>query len=266
MDIVKDIRQDLPGTGTRKLIYLLKENYGIRYGRDKLFALLDRENLLIRQRHRKPRTTWSGHPFPVYPNLVKDIVPMRPNEVWVSDITYIKTVEGFKYLFLITDMYSRKIVGWSLAADMRAEHALEALRMALAQKGDGGLSTIHHSDRGTQYCCSDYVAALKADSIKISMTEKGDPRENAYAERINGTIKNEFLKHISCAPDEFQTAVCNSIQAYNVLRPHASIDYMTPEEAHARSGEIKRRWKHYPWYHKDNQKENVTFAAATNQG
>lgn len=254
LQIICDIRQICPRIGTRKLQYMLLQEYGIAYGRDRLFELLERENLLVRQRHRKPRTTWSGHIFPVYPNLVADLIPSRPNEVWVSDITYIRTEDGFQYLFLITDMYSRKIVGWELAKDLGTEHALVALEQAIAQKKDDN-PTIHHSDRGTQYCCAAYVGRLKNAGIHISMTEKGDPRENAYAERVNGTIKNEFLKPINPTQATLRIAVAIAINNYNSKRPHLSLGNLTPDIAHTMTGPIKRHWKHYPWYSKDNSKK-----------
>ena len=127
-EMVQDIRRRCPGVGTRKLQKMLDKYYNVNYGRDRLFALLDRHGLLLRRRHRQPRTTFSGHIFPVYPNLLKEIAPMRPNQVWVSDITYIRMKDGFMYLFLITDMYSRKIVGWALADNMMAKNAVAALR------------------------------------------------------------------------------------------------------------------------------------------
>lgn len=130
-EMVQDIRRRCPGVGTRKLQKMLDKYYNVNYGRDRLFALLDRHGLLLRRRHRQPRTTFSGHIFPVYPNLLKEIAPMRPNQVWVSDITYIRMKDGFMYLFLITDMYSRKIVGWALADNMMAKNAVAALRMAI---------------------------------------------------------------------------------------------------------------------------------------
>lgn len=258
--MVKDIRNRCPRVGTRKLQKMLEKYYGLNYGRDKLFALLERHNLLVRQRHRKPRTTYSGHIFPVYPNLVKEIVPSRPNEVWVSDITYVSVDGKFLYLFLITDMYSRKIVGWALAENMEAKNAVAALRMAIGQKADLRLQTIHHSDKGTQYCCAEYVKILKSHDFLISMTEAPDPRENAYAERINGTIKNEFIKPLKVTKDNVDMLVSEAINTYNTFRIHSSISWLTPEEAHHGEGPLERKWKHYPWYHKDNSEKNDNFA------
>lgn len=259
-EMVCDIRKRCPGVGTRKLQKMLDKYYNISYGRDRLFSLLDRHGMLLRRKYRQPRTTFSGHLFPVYPNLVKEIVPMRPNEVWVSDITYLHVENGFMYLFLITDMYSRKIVGWALADNMMSDNAVAALRMAIAQKADLRLPTIHHSDKGSQYCCTAYVRVLKRHNIQISMTEAKDPRENAYAERINGIIKNEFIKQLkplrSNAKDIVETAIYN----YNFFRIHTSIEWLTPEEAHHTEGVLERKWKHYPWYHKDKSEKNIIFA------
>lgn len=259
VEIISDIRSRCPGVGTRKLQHMLSDHFSISYGRDRLFELLDKEKMLLRQRHRAPRTTWSGHIFPTYPNLVRDIIPTRPNEVWVSDITYIKIDNEFLYLFLITDMYSRKIVGWELASDMQATHAIKALRQALEQKGESKLPTIHHSDRGSQYCCSSYVAELRQSEILISMTEKGDPRENAYAERINGTLKNEFLKKLNPTEETARTMTQKAIEAYNHIRPHSSIGYMTPAKAHTQTGPLKRLWKTYPWYRTKVSAQSNTF-------
>lgn len=252
IDICGTIREECPGVGGRKLQEMLLQNYGVTCGRDRLFAMLDRAGMLLRQRHRAPRTTYSGHVMAVYPNLVRNLIPLRPNQVWVSDITYVRVENEFMYLFLITDMYSRKIVGWCLADNMGTSNAMKALRMALAQRKDPSLPTIHHSDRGTQYCCSAYVRLLKKNYVEISMTENGDPRENAYAERINGTIKNEFLKNRVLTKENAQSVVAKDIDAYNYIRPHNSIARLTPAAAHEQSGELRRMWRHYPWYHKEN--------------
>lgn len=250
LEIVRDIRKDCPGVGTRKLHWMLKETYGQKFGRDQLFALLDREQMLLRQRHRHPKTTDSNHSLKKWPNLVKAMVPTRPNQVWVSDITYVKVDGETMYLFLITDMYSRKIVGWVFSDNMEAENAIIALKMAIRQRKGKGLPTIHHSDRGSQYCSTKYVNLLKKHGIDISMTESGDPRDNAYAERVNGTIKNEFLRSLNPSKDNVAEMVKSSITTYNERRPHASIAYLTPSVAHTMEGEIERMWKKYPWYSK----------------
>lgn len=266
IEMVREIRSRCPGVGTRKLQKMLEKFYGLNYGRDRLFALLNSQNMLLRGRHRKPRTTFSGHLFPVYPNRVRDLVPMRPNEVWVSDITYIRVEGNIMYLFLITDMYSRKIVGWSLANNMMAENAVAALRMAISQKADLRLQTIHHSDKGTQYCCADYVKILKLHNFIISMTEASDPRENAYAERVNGIVKNEFLRHLSPILSNASMVVNEAIRNYNTFRIHSSISWLTPEEAHLCEGPLERMWKKYPWYHKDKSEENAKFASIHPKG
>lgn len=273
VEIVRDIRTEMPRIGTRKLQQILEHEYGVKCGRDRLFRILGDEFMLVRQRHRRPRTTNSGHPYPVYPNIIASITPERPNHVWVSDITYIRVDDRFVYLFLVTDMFSRKIVGWSLADDMSASHAVEALRMALRQRKGKGVETIHHSDRGTQYCCAEYVSLLRKNNIVISMTENGDPRENAYAERVNGTIKNEFLKPLKPTREKVRDLVKFSISTYNDKRPHFSLmtltdDHilLTPSAAHAMTEEFGRGWKNYPWYSKRDSEKSVIFAPDTTQG
>lgn len=266
VEIIRDIRSEMPRIGVRKLRQLLILDYGLYCGRDRLFDILRRERLLVKRRRRKPRTTYSGHIFPVYPNLVSSLTPVRPNHVWVSDITYVRVEGRFMYLFLITDMFSRKVIGWSLADDMAVPHALEALKMALRQRKGKGVETIHHSDRGSQYCCAEYVRLLKRHGISISMTENGDPRENAYAERVNGTIKEEFINPLNPGRSSVLRVVRESISTYNDRRPHASLVILTPEPvmltpsaAHSMECEPMRGWKHYPWYRKDIPNGNATF-------
>jgi transposase InsO family protein len=192
---VKRIRKDLPRVGTDKLYFLLNNFFTahkIQMGRDKLYALLRAHNLLIKRNKRRAITTNSNHPFYKYPNLVKDFIPARSNELWVSDITYVLLPGKFAYLSLITDAYSKKIIGWSLQENLQLKGPLEALRMALEHSRRNLDHLIHHSDRGTQYCSHEYIKLLKKHEIGISMTLDGDPGENAIAERVNGTIKNEF--------------------------------------------------------------------------
>lgn len=195
VECIHQIRQEMPGAGGRKLQVVLKRDYGIDIGRDSLFSLLREQNLLIKQRIHRTRTTFSDHGLRVYPDLRKDFKPTGINRLWVADITYIwlGKEHGFHYLFLITDAYSKKIVGWSVADNMRHENAVAALRMALKQckKGD---RPIHHSDKGLQYCAKAYVAILNRRKMPISMTEGYDPRNNSIAERVNGILKEEFLK------------------------------------------------------------------------
>ena len=193
---VRRLRFDLPSIGVDVLHYQLTEfrrQHGIKVGRDKLANLLRDSGLLIKRRTRYAKTTWSGHRFYKYPNLTIGKTVLAPNRLWVSDITYILIARGFLYLSLITDAYSRKIVGWALDTSLGACGPLSALRMALkANKSRLSNDLIHHSDRGVQYCCYEYIALLKGNKIAISMTEQGDPYENALAERMNRTIKEEM--------------------------------------------------------------------------
>jgi transposase InsO family protein len=234
--------------GTRKLLgemnSFLKAHH-FQIGRDAMFDLLAERGLLVTKRKRRGCiTTFSKHRFKKYPNIIRDFIPIAPNQLWVSDITYIHLDEGFAYLSLITDAYSRKIVGFYLSKDLSANGPLQALRMALkANQNIGDL--IHHSDRGVQYCCDAYVKLLKDKKIKISMTENGDPLENAIAERVNGILKQELLEEVF--PD-FATAardVAIACSTYNHLRPHGSIDNLKPVDAHQQIGAINKRWKNY---------------------
>ena len=179
-----------------------------------------------------------------YSNLIRELDVQHPEQLWVSDITYIRLTNEFAYLSLITDAYSRKIVGFCLRNDLSAEGCMKALRMALSNRQYRQQPLIHHSDRGTQYCCKEYVDLLIDHKIAISMTENGDPYENALAERVNVIIKSEFkLYSSSSGIEETEKLVVTSINNYNNLRPHASCDYLTPEQAHLMTGNIKKRWK-----------------------
>lgn len=257
---VLEIRKTQKRLGARKLLFKLEsfiEDHQITIGRDAFFNLLSERNLLVRKRkRRKPITTFSDHWMRKYPNLIEGFYPTAPNQLWVSDITYIVVGYGFAYLSLVTDAYSRKIVGFYLSKDLSAEGCIRALEMALDNNPVLG-RLIHHSDRGSQYCCSDYVKILNDNFIKISMTQNGDPRENAIAERVNGILKDELLEksHLN-----YKVAIHNvsiAISIYNHQRPHGSIDYLTPIEAHFRSGKLKRRWKNYYSKKKDMELEPV---------
>ncbi|MGK2861189.1 MAG: IS3 family transposase [Chitinophagaceae bacterium] len=245
---VLSIRKDLPRLGTRKLHYLVQNklmSHQITFGRDYLFDLLSEHKLLIRQRKRKAMTTDSRHWMRKYSNLVKGLAVTRPEQVWASDITYIRLTNQWGYLNLITDAYSRKIMGYSFRQDLAAEGCIDALKMALANRLYNG-TLIHHSDRGSQYCSHNYVDLLLKNNIAISMTENGDPYENALAERVNGILKTEF--NLYGSPSGFvQTGnqISKSIKSYNELRPHASCDYLTPEKAHLQMEELNKRWKNY---------------------
>ncbi|MES1222930.1 MAG: IS3 family transposase [Bacteroidota bacterium] len=241
-------RKQLPALGTRKLHHVLQPrlvSHKISIGRDYLFDLLAEHRLLIRRRKRKVITTDSRHWMHKYSNLIKPVTVTRPEQVWVSDITYIRMINQWGYLSLITDAYSRKIMGYCFRNDLAAEGCIEALKMALGNRSCNE-PLIHHSDRGSQYCSHQYVNLLVENKIAISMTENGDPYENALAERVNGILKTEFNLYNSQAGFE-QTAaqISKSIDAYNSLRPHASCNYMTPDQAHLQSGPINKRWKNY---------------------
>lgn len=242
------IRKTLKQLGTRKLLFkmegFMKEHH-IEIGRDAMFDLLATHKLLIRKRKRRvPVTTFSDHWMRKYPNLIVDFIPTAPNQLWVSDITYITLKDDFAYLSLITDAYSRKIVGFYLSETLSADGCIKALQMALNNNPQLG-RLIHHSDRGSQYCCADYVSILDKHFVKISMTQSGDPLENAIAERVNGILKDELLEKIYINYQEAKQAIAAAISIYNYQRPHSSIDMLTPIEAHLREGELKRRWKNY---------------------
>jgi putative transposase len=243
------LRKEQKAVGTRKLYIHLKpflKEHGISMGRDVLFDLLSRHKLLIRKRKRKtPMTTFSNHWMHKYPNLIIGFVPMAAHQLLVSDITYIGLNENdFAYLSLITDAYSRKVVGHWLNRDLAAEGCLKALKMAIRQLPKDALP-LHHSDRGSQYCCYDYVALLNKNNMGISMTQSGDPRENAIAERMNGILKSELLQQSYTTITEARKAIDKAVQVYNNTRLHCSVDMLTPSEAHYKNGELKRHWKTY---------------------
>jgi transposase InsO family protein len=205
---------------------------GVHYGRDKLFDLLRSNRLLIKPLRSYTKTTYSKHWLKKYRNLIQQKKVTAPNQVWVSDITYIRTDEGYNYLSLVTDKFSRKIVGYDLSESLKAEGAIRALQMAIEQ-GDLQPDLIHHSDRGLQYCCHEYQQILGDHQIQPSMTEQYDPYENALAERMNGILKTEFLLE-----DGFPTSILakfaieEAIDTYNSIRPHLSLNMKTPQEVH----------------------------------
>ena len=207
------------------------ELHQINFGRDALFSLLREHNLLIRKRKRKAVTTFSKHWLKKYPNLIRDFIPLAANLLLVSDITYIVVAGGFAYLSLITDAYSHKITGFYLSKTLEAKGSVAALKMALKNCSDTKNLT-RHSARGVQYCCANYVKILKDKNIKISMTENGDPLENAIAERVNGILKEELLQTTYSSFEEAKKSVAKAIAIYNSLRPHSSCDMLTPNEAH----------------------------------
>lgn len=249
------IRSRQKRVGTRKLLIMLEPflaGHNITLGRDGLFNLLSERGLLIRKRKRKvPRTTYSDHWLRKHPNLIIGMSVLRPNRLWVSDITYITLNEGFAYLSLITDAYSRMIVGYHLHENLDAAGCMKALNMAVKNLPRGN-TLIHHSDRGCQYCCTEYVDCLNNHNISISMTQNSDPRENAIAERVNGIIKQELLETSYDSFSKARIGVKNAISIYSYERLHSSIDMLTPFDAHTQKGQLKKRWRSY---YKDKKKE-----------
>lgn len=234
VQLVAERRRALPRLGGLKLHHLIKGDLGamgIKLGRDRFFDVLREEHLLVERRRSRTRTTNSFHRYRIWPNLIKEMPIRRPDQVWVSDITYLRCRGGFAYLFLVTDVWSRKIVGWALAQTLETRWSLDALAMAIKGAGEPLAGLIHHSDRGVQYCSGDYVNALKKEGIEISMAEAGNPYENAIAERVNGILKDEFLLDRTMEDAETaRRAVRQAVGAYNTLRPHRSIGLMKPEE------------------------------------
>ena len=251
LDTVEKIRKKHPKMGVRKLKVVLARDYGIDVGRDSLFDIMRNAGLLMRKRMRHRRTTFSGHGMRTYPNLIKEIVPSRPDEIWVTDITYLHVQGRHMYVFLVTDMYSRMVVGWKVADNMRDDNAIEALKMALRGMNPQykEMPVIHHSDRGSQYCSLDYVKLMKKHSMEISMTEGGNPRENSVAERVNGIIKNEYLYPLQVSISGLHMRVHRAIHAYNAERPHLSLNMHTPEYVYRTGILTHRLWKnYYPYY------------------
>ncbi len=240
------------GSG-RNLHQALQKDFAkhhIKIGRDKFFDLLRENNLLIKSKRSRTKTTCSYHHFNKYENLVKDFTADRSNQVWATDITYIwlKPQDKFCYLSTIIDVYSRKIVGHCVHEDLSVKGCITALQEALKQRKNKTENLIHHSDRGVQYCCHAYVNLLQKNSVQISMTQTGDPLENAIAERIHKTIKEEFTTDRQLFfnnIDEAKTEVKKYVQFYNNERPHRSIDWLTPNEAQLKTGTLQRKWKAY---------------------
>lgn len=255
---VLEHRKLQPRIGARKLLVMLEpfmQAHGISTGRDKFFELLRSRALLVRKKRYRVRTTFPMHRFKTYADLAKGLLVERPGMLWVSDITYVRLSQGFAYLSLVTDAYSRKIIGFCVSHDLSSDSPLKALQMAI--KGNLPLNgpLIDHSDRGCQYCSGAYTGLLKKNGIAISMTQDGNPRDNAIAERVNGILKEELLGKNYRHLDTLRPAVRSAVDVYNTLRPHASINMMTPEQAHHITGPIERRWQNY--YHSPLKKEAV---------
>lgn len=245
LSIVATYRSEMPVIGGLKLYWLTRSVLGdaLGMGRDKFLQLLHRHKLIIPPR--KPRhTTNSDHVYFKYPNLVKELVITYVNQLWVSDITYIYTTEDkFCYLHLVTDAFSRMIIGYVLSPSLEAKYTMEALQQAITWAGGGNLcGTIHHSDRGVQYCCDDYTLLLKAHHIRISMTEDSNPTDNGLAERMNGIIKNEFLEPLP-TPRNLQEAwplVDHAVRTYNTLRPHINLNMRTPAQVYGENNNFQK--------------------------
>ncbi len=234
--LVEIERAEQPRLGGLKLHSMLRgklEEEDVYLGRDRFFDVLRRQALLLEPLPKAPRTTNSAHSLPVFTNLIKDMELTGPNQVWVSDITYIRTHEDFAYLSLITDKYSRKIVGYHVGRTLEAKDTLQALTMALEQLPDGDCP-IHHSDRGCQYCSHEYVKQLKDQGMAVSMTEEDHCAENALAERVNGILKQEyFLNYTFRTVEQACRAVEEAVRLYNTRRPHRALGLRTPENVHA---------------------------------
>tara|TARA_B110000211_G_C13980223_1_gene509022 strand:+ start:260 stop:1123 length:864 start_codon:yes stop_codon:yes gene_type:complete len=244
--LVMSVRRQLPRAGGRKVYHMISgklEAKGLKIGRDKLFTYLRSEHLLVPNRKKYHKTTNSKHWMRKYPDIIKDVEIKRPEQIWVADITYLQVKKKHYYLHLITDAYSKRIVGFELSDNMQAVTTLKALNKAISERVYHE-KLIHHSDRGLQYCSSIYTQTLIENGIKISITQEYDPYENAVAERVNGILKAEFgLDSMFENYELLELQTIQSIALYNQLRPHLSISLLTPNQAHKQS-EIKlKKWK-----------------------
>lgn len=234
---IYEIRKELPKTGCIKLYKELNNGFlqkvGIHMGRDAIFDLVRNNGMLIKTKKKWVYTTNSFHRYKIHPDLVQRRPATRAEEIWVSDITYLRISNCFVYLSLITDAYSRKIIGYHLANNLKAIGCIKALKIALKARVYPDRTLIHHSDRGTQYCCDDYIAVLKQHGLQVSMTQSGSPYDNALAERVNGILKIEFdLERTFTTISRATTCVDQAIYKYNHLRLHASCDFKTPAVTH----------------------------------
>ena len=277
VQFVKEIRQLDPGIGGEKLHFMYQERFGRGHeymvGRDKMEAIIARNHLNVRTPKRRPRTTDSSHGLPTYPNLVKELIPVRKNQLWVTDITYIPVWSlddnyTFCYLSMITDCYTKEIIAWYEGETMEAWCSAACLMQALETlAGEGSVDLIHHSDRGIQYVSAAYTSLLLEAGIKISMTESGDPKDNAVAERQNNTMKNELLKDIKFhSISEVRDAISKAVDFYNMERPHMSLNNLTPRQAASCRGKIQKKWISYREKYLENleiQEGACTFASQT---
>lgn len=256
VEFVKSVRLKDPGIGGNKLWLMYRSRFGEKYsvGYNRFYDILERYKLKVRLRKRRAITTDSCHELPTYPDLVKALIPDRPCQLIVSDITYIpiklsRAVDEyvFCYLSLVTDYYTKEIIGYSIGDTLEAKYPARALEMGIRHYAGKDLSElIHHSDRGVQYASYAYTDRLKECKIRISMTQSGNPKDNAVAERVNNTIKNELLKGMEFYKvSQVKAAIKVAVEFYNNERPHWSLDGMTPSQAAKCKGELKKRWKSY---------------------
>ena len=246
-ELLYQIRREVNVLSTKAIYHMIRptlRDHGITIGRDDLHEIRRQYGLLHRRTKKHCRTTNSNHRFRKYPNRLIGLAIERIDQVWVSDITYIKVQDGFSFLSLVTDAYSRKIMGYCLFRTLQAEGTLSALRMAISNLSGPPQNLIHHSDRGIQYCCDEYIEELQLYCIESSMTNNGDPYENAVAERLNGILKKHFgLRNVFASHEDAQKAVDRAVKGYNEIRPHQSISMLTPSAAHMFNGTLERKWK-----------------------
>ncbi len=248
---VRNIRKNHRRIGTRKLYEIMQpfmQEHSIKMGRDILFDVLAANHLLVRKRKRRIQTTNSYHWLRKYPNLISEFVPTAINQLWVSDITYWKiNSNNHVYISFITDAFSHKIVGYHVAESLESVETIKALKMALSDlRSESHFQLVHHSDRGVQYCEHNYVKLLQDYKIEISMTENGDPRENAVAERVNGIIKEEYLQDYTVNTIvEAKKVLAFVVKLYNEERPHMSIGNLLPSQVHERNLKTEKLWKNY---------------------
>lgn len=248
VEMLLELQRDMPGAGIPTIYPLLRKplmSHGIKIGRDAVQELRRRHGLIKKLHRSFVTTTDSRHRFRKYPNIIRELKVIRPSQLWVCDITYIRVRKDFNFLSLVCDAYSRKIIGYCLHPTLAKQGPLTALRMAIQTLDGPPQGLIHHSDRGIQYCCDEYVQELELYDISISMTEKGDPYENPVAERLNGILKKIFgLGKTFPTRRDAQKAVKKAILLYNTVRPHSGVEKLTPQQAHTCNGELNRTWKH----------------------
>jgi putative transposase len=246
IDLVKSHRMVMPKVGSAKLLLMLKDDFtahNIQIGRDSFFDLMRKHDLLIKRKARYVRTTDSNHAYYKWPDRTKSFKLKAPEQLWVSDITYLRTANGFAYLSLITDAWSHKIVGHHLSQSLKTQGCIMALNKAISTLSPGH-RLIHHSDRGIQYCSEPYVSLLQQNNINISMTQTGSPYDNAVAERVNGILKNELmLEETFYSYSHAAGAVHHAIDIYNRIRPHMTCGNLTPQKAHQTTETFKKLWK-----------------------